>query len=240
MPLIDHFAPPLSRERHWDGFHSAWANEIVRQLNHHLLPDRFVAEPYIKLGANVEIDVATFQQRENRAIESGGLALATYAPPRPTLVFEADWSDADVFEIQVQKDDGGLQLVAAIELVSPANKDRPSHREAFVRKCASALQQGIALVVIDIVTQRAANFHADLIKALGSPPNASDDSDWLFAAAYRTLPRGTSTRIESWPQTLKLSEILPTLPLWLDIDFAVPLDLEETYEATCDTLRIRR
>ena len=35
----------------------------------------------------------------------------------------------DVFEVQVMRDEGPGRLVAAVELVSPANKDRPSHRE---------------------------------------------------------------------------------------------------------------
>ena len=25
MPLLDHFHPPLSDERHWESFHAAWA-----------------------------------------------------------------------------------------------------------------------------------------------------------------------------------------------------------------------
>ena len=31
---------------------------------------------------------------------------------------------------------------------------------------------------------------------------------------------------------------MPTLPLWLTDDFAVPLELEESYEAACDVLQI--
>ena len=36
----------------------------------------------------------------------------------------------------------------------------------------------------------------------------------------------------------KLGQPLPTLPLWLDEDLSVPLDLEESYEETCRVLRI--
>jgi len=32
---------------------------------------------------------------------------------------------------------------------------------------------------------------------------------------------------------------LPTLPLWLASNLAVPLELEQTYEETCQVLRIR-
>jgi arylsulfatase A len=33
MPLLDHFAPPLSRTHPWRGFNSAWASAIARHLN---------------------------------------------------------------------------------------------------------------------------------------------------------------------------------------------------------------
>src|SRR5262245_8777904 len=109
MPLHDRFSPPLSRERHWEAFHSAWANEIVRCLNHVLLPERFVAESHVRLGTRVEIDVATLDQGPPPA-NNGVVALAVQAPPKPTLSFRAAWGEQDTFEIQVQKDDGGLTL----------------------------------------------------------------------------------------------------------------------------------
>src|SRR5438067_9903110 len=37
----------------------------------------------------------------------------------------------DKYEVRVYEAEGGARLVAAIELVSPANKDRESHRAAF-------------------------------------------------------------------------------------------------------------
>jgi hypothetical protein len=33
--------------------------------------------------------------------------------------------------------------------------------------------------------------------------------------------------------------LMPTLPLWLETDLAVPLDLERTYEATFLEMRVR-
>ena len=33
MPLLDHFHPPLSRHRHWENLHSAWANALRDQAN---------------------------------------------------------------------------------------------------------------------------------------------------------------------------------------------------------------
>ena len=47
-------------------------------------------------------------------------------------------ADADTFEIDVYKQEGGWKLVAAVELVSEANKDHARrHRRAFATKVAS-------------------------------------------------------------------------------------------------------
>ena len=45
--------------------------------------------------------------------------------------------------------------------------------------------------------------------------------------------------MDVWPEQLALGTALPTLPLWLASNFSVPLDLESTYEETCQVLRIR-
>lgn len=44
--------------------------------------------------------------------------------------------------------------MAAIEIVSPANKDRPEHRHAFVAKCAALLQNQVSVTIVDLVTTR--------------------------------------------------------------------------------------
>ena len=51
MPLLDHFHPPLSEERHWEAFHSKWANVLVDELNDTLLPAGYFAEPHVHMGA---------------------------------------------------------------------------------------------------------------------------------------------------------------------------------------------
>ena len=37
---------------------------------------------------------------------------------------------------------------------------------------------------------------------------------------------------------MTIGQPLPTLPIWLDVDLGVLLDLETTYEATCRALHI--
>ena len=58
MPLLDHFHPPLSLERHWESFHAAWSGSLADALNH-ILPECYFAEELTHAGTGVEIDVAT-------------------------------------------------------------------------------------------------------------------------------------------------------------------------------------
>jgi hypothetical protein len=44
--------------------------------------------------------------------------------------------------------------------------------------------------------------------------------------------------VRTWFYPLVLGKPLPTLPIWLDSDVGVSLDLEATYEDTCRVLRI--
>ena len=49
---------------------------------------------------------------------------------------------------------------------------------------------------------------------------------------------GDTPRLETWAHALALGQPLPTLPIWLADDLAVPLELEASYEETCQILRI--
>ena len=60
----------------------------------------------------------------------------------------------------------------------------------------------------------------------------------LHAAACRMTKRQDDWLLETWAQTLELGRPLPTLPLWLADDLAVPLELDESYEQSCGILNI--
>ena len=90
---------------------------------------------------------------------------SAWAPPATSLVVPTVFPD-DI-EVQVFATTTGATLVAAVELVSPGNKDRPETRLAFISKCHSYLTRGIGLIVVDIVTNRLANLHNELMGMLG-------------------------------------------------------------------------
>jgi hypothetical protein len=238
VPLLDHFQPPLSISHPWKGFHSAWANAITNQLND-VLPEGYYAIPEVPLGDEVEIDVATLE--EASGADGNGPATIVWAPPRPRVTAHVDFSRVRSVAVHVFQDLGGPQLRAAIELASPANKDRPRTRLVFAAKCVGYLERHVAVVVIDTATTRQANLHAEIAQALDVSQALNWDSpSRLYAVAYRrALMRGQS-RVEAWPKRLAVGATLPTLPLWIDADASIPLPLEGSYEAACRALRIAR
>ena len=243
MPLLDHFHPPLSPQRHWESFHVNWAGAIADALNDRLLPEGYFAEEHARLGARVEVDVATFCGPSATGGGNGAGATSTlpnrvWTPPAPA--FAVPVAFADSFEVLVTRVEGGTTLVAAVELVSPANKDRDAHRAAFAAKCASYLSEGVGLVVIDIVTSRRANLHDDVMRLLGhnGPEYRLPEPSSLSAVAYRPIRRDDTEQVDVWPDTLRVGGALPVLPLAIDAATCLPLDLEATYMAARRRRRI--
>jgi hypothetical protein len=239
MPLLDHFHPPLHGPRRWEGFHHSWATVIAQHLNRDVLPPGYFAEPEISLGPELEIDVATLELTKSRGPRAEGGTMV-WSPPKPQISAKVDFARLDGYEVFVYQDLGGAELRAAIELVSPANKDRPASRRTFAAKCAGYLKHGVSVVMVDIVTARKANLHRELFEMLeakirGAAWRSSTD---LYAAAYRAVTVRKSPRVEAWTEELALGASLPIMPLWLSPDLCVPVRLEESYTATCSSLRI--
>jgi hypothetical protein len=129
--------------------------------------------------------------------------------------------------------------VAAIEIVSPANKDRPEHRRLFTAKCAGLLREGVSVVIVDVVTTRTANLYGELLALIGQPgPSPGAEPLALYATACRVRPRESDWLLETWAEPLNIGRPLPTLPLWLAADLALPLDLDESYEQSCGVLNL--
>src|SRR5262249_21817202 len=105
----------------------------------------------------------------------------------------------------------GRHLVAAVEIVSPANKDRRENRRAFVTKCAALLQQGVCVSLVDLVTTRHFNLYCDLLvqfdggcdgSAVNRRPPPPPPAAACLAGPRPTLrrcaPRSASARRRRW------------------------------------------
>jgi hypothetical protein len=243
MPLRDHFRPPVSKRASCEVLHGGWPMVIVQQLRKRL-PPGYVAGPHVHAGAQVESDVPTYVTDTARpefdpSNGNGGVATAVWAPAAPSVAVETALPDYDEYEVCVYDAELEQQLVAAIEIVSPGNIDRPEKRNAFVGKCAALLQKGVAVSIVDLVTVRHFNLYAELMAFIGqSDPTLGPEPPPTYAASCRWLPRGKRAKLETWSHVLTVGRPLPTLPLWLTDVRVVPLDLEESYEKACYDLSI--
>jgi hypothetical protein len=243
MPLRDHFRPPLDDMRHWQGCLAGWPVMMVALL-HRKLPRRFFAEPRIHSASSGDIDAVTIMNVGDDGLPSderngGQTGTTPWSPPQPTLTVATDLPAHDAYEVLVYDEKRQGRLVAAVEIVSPANKGRPEHRRVFVARCANLLRERVAVVIVDVVTTRAQNLYAKLLDEIGlSDPGLSPEPPPLSAVACRLTKRGNDWHLQSWTYPLGLGKPLPTLPLWLADDLAVPLELEESYEQSCGILNI--
>ena len=170
---------------------------------------------------------------------NGGVATATLAPPKPSLEIETEFPDQYAYEVLIFDVERDRRLVAAVEIVSPANKDRPVNRELFVAKCANLLQKGICVSIVDLVTIRRFNLYVELLSLLGRrDPSFGADAPPTYAATCRKKTVGTKTKLATWSFPLAIGESLPKLPIWLADELHVFLDQEASYEETCRALRI--
>lgn len=233
MPLRDHFHPPVSDLHSWTTAHGVWAVLIGLRLNQEL-PAGYFAEPLTKFG--IEIDVAALDIRRNGTHPTSRPAVDWPVMPTQTITRLSTLTD----EVGVRIYAGGARrlLVAAIEIVSPANKDRDETRDAFLAKCLNVLRSGAGLMVIDMVTERHFNLHDALLQRWGGPQEQPFPGD-LYAVAYRPIltDDGTPPRLTVWSEALAIGGPLPTLPLWLLGVGAHGIDLEATYEQALRQLR---
>lgn len=120
------------------------------------------------------------------------------------------------------------ELVAAVEVVSPRNKDRPDSRERYTGRSIGYIRQGVYLIVVDVLPRPYEFSFADAVHAdLGFPQPPVPTP---FAVSYRVgepVPEGTILAV--WRRPLAVGRSLPTLPLALTVDAAVGIDLEHTY-----------
>jgi len=84
MPLLDHFHPPLSDRRRWEGFHARRASLLRDHLNERLPKDYF-SEPQVHAGPRIEVDAATFDDPVDVRVsepDADGGGTAVLAPPK--------------------------------------------------------------------------------------------------------------------------------------------------------------
>jgi hypothetical protein len=103
------------------------------------------------------------------------------------------------------------------------------------------LQRNVCVSLVDVVTIRDFNLYAELLEFFGGhdPALLELGPPRLYAATVRGRKRlRQRSLLETWFYPMHLRQPLPTLPIWLDVDLSMTLDLESSYEETCRFLRI--
>jgi hypothetical protein len=212
-------------------FHQVWTIEIRNALNRGLLPPGYSAFADLKVSG-VEPDVAAIQVRPTPV--GGGLAVVE-APPHAQQVMRAV-TEAGTYarkanRIVIRHRRG--QLVAAIEVVSPGNKESRNGIGAFVGKVVDFLRNGIHVVLIDPFPpgpRDPGGIHAivwDEVAGLPVEPPPPDKP--LTMVSY-----DASGDLTAYVNFVGVGDPLPDTPLFLATGWYINLPLERTYAAAWD------
>lgn len=221
MPLHD-----WRDDRGWNSLHLVWQNQLLDWVQGRLPPGY---RAY--LGSVPALTIDTPAGHPDLGVRQWSPPAEPPAEGPPAALPGPDAEAVAVFELDPQTTvhvDLHGRLVAAIELVSPRNKDRPDARQRYLGRYLGYVRQGVHLMLIDVLPRPAEFSFADAIAAnlgFAQPPCPAP-----FAVSYRVgepVPDGTVLGI--WRRPLRVGEPLPTLPLALTVREAIGIDLEHTY-----------
>ena len=221
MPLRDHFHPPLRNRFRPNLIHCMWPMMMVENLNLELPADHR-AYPRATNGTSTEfpVGIPIGEDSESRT-ESG-------------VVFrEFDLDEGDDFSMHVEY---GCTNVAVVAIVGSYNVDTSAHRTAFAAKCADLLCRGIAVSVVDILPDRGCDLSRETLAFLNAP--VQDLPLGMKATSLRVRRGGRKANLEIWSYPLSVGLVMPTIPVWITSEAAIPLNLELSHESACKALRI--
>lgn len=212
-------------------FHNAWVTHLAEALNDGILPKGYYALAEQHAG-RVIADVLTLQTDEPTPLfaERSGTAVAE-APPKVSRTMMASENAAyrTLRKTIAVRHVSEHRLVSLIELVSPANKDRPQSVEDFVGKAIAMLHAGCHLLVVDLFVpgnHDPHGIHGAIWEYFDPQDYLPPDSQPLTLVAYeaRDVP-------QAYIETLALGDELPAMPLFLQPSWYVSAPLETSYQA---------
>ena len=164
-------------------------------------------------------------------LNSGGVAVAD-APPqvRRRQVMEADELATRQRSLAIRHV-SGHRLVALLEIVSPANKDREQHVEEFAVKALHALEHGVHLLLVDLFPPSRFDphgMHDEIVKRFTS---YEEPYDLPFDEPLTLASYAAQGKIEAYLEHLAVGAELPAMPLFLHPDRYIEAPLPTTYEA---------
>ena len=210
-------------------FHTAWITHLSESLNAGILPSGYYAMPE-QHGGRMIADVLTLQVPQAGAPPTaepqGGVAVAD-APPRVRRKLSPAPSARGTRRTLTIRHVSGHRIIALIEIVSPANKDRAAHVAELADKAETALWQGIHVLLVDILPpgpHDPQGMHAAIWERFDDEPYALPASEPLTLASYVAGPRP-----DAYLDHVAVGLALTDMPLFLNADRYINVPLEATY-----------
>lgn len=206
-------------------FHQRWIQAITDALNRDLLPPEYMALSE-QVTARPIPDVVTLQTgtqpRPNRS------STTTLPPPSARLITRFERINYAKRADRIVIRHGRGRIVSVIEIVSPGNKDSRNAIRSFIEKSADFLNQGIHLLMIDILppTPRdPAGIQNLLLEEYGGATFELPENQPLTLGSYLATDLPTA-----YIEPLAVGEALPSLPIFLESETDyVPAPLESSY-----------
>src|SRR5581483_11487635 len=212
-------------------FHTAWITHLSEALNDGLLPSGYYALPE-QHGGRFIADVLTLQASLPNVppppTGEGGVAVAE-TPPRVRRKLSPSPAARGSRRTLTIRHVSGHRIVALVEIISPANKDRASHVAEFVDKVETALWQGIHVLLVDLFPpgpHDPQGMHAVIWERFDDEPYVLPATEPLTLASYVAGPRP-----EAYLEHLAVGSPLAEMPLFLNPDRYINVPLESTYLA---------
>jgi hypothetical protein len=219
--------PYLEHPARWPGVHLGLIATIRVMLNA-VLPDRYVADAGERLylvepGRSIYPDALVIERAAVRPPRSGAAVAAAASDP-PWLIISEPEEMREPFIQVVLSDDPG-EVVAVIEVLSPANKTA-GHvgREKYRTKQRELLNSPVHLLEVDLLRQGEHTVGAPLT-------DLARHGTWDYMVCLHRGGRGWEHEV--WPATLRRRLPRVSVPLSAG-DSDVTLDLQTVLERCYD------
>jgi len=209
-------------------FHSVWIAELRNACNRGLLPEGYYAMSEQHVGKYLADVIALERPTANGTHEiSGGLALAT-APPKVGKQIALSPAAGTRRKSLAIRHVSGHRLVALLEIVSPANKDRKKHLGDLLNKLEDALSHGIHLLLLDLIPPGRYDLkgiHGALWNRLGDKADSPPREKPLTLSSYVA-----DTTTTAFVEYTAVGRELTAMPLFVDPDVYINVPLQATYD----------
>lgn len=210
--------------------HQAWITHLKERLNGGILPPGYYAMSE-QIAAKMHPDVLALRDpaRTDRDLsKTKTLETAPKVQWRVTAKINQQYH-RKVRTVVVRRLDDH-EVVAFIEVVSRANKDRESNVTEIVDKIVLAVDNGVSVLLLDLLPPTKHDpqgIHGAVWNRFDDEPYLPPVGHPLTMASYLAEPLGP----EAFVQSVAVGQLLTDMPVFLTPENYVEVPVEETYMA---------